>query len=50
MFKQHIQNMSGIQDGYLVFSLIVFFIGIVWWTFTADKKYLKDMEEKPFEN
>jgi cytochrome c oxidase cbb3-type subunit 4 len=53
MFKQHIQSMSGIQDGYLIFSLIVFFlffVGVLWWTFTADKSYIKDMEDKPFEN
>lgn len=53
MFKQHIQNMTGIENGYLIFSLIVFFVffvGVLWWTFTADKAYIKDMEDKPFEN
>ncbi len=53
MFKQHIQSMTGIQDGYLIFSLLVFmvfFAGVVWWLFKADKAYIKDMEQKPFEN
>lgn len=53
MFKQHIQNLSGIQNGYLIFSLIVFilfFVGVLWYVFKADKGYLKDMAEKPLEN
>jgi cbb3-type cytochrome oxidase subunit 3 len=53
MFKQHIQSMVGIESGYLIFSLIVFlsfFLGVLWWVVKADKKYIKDMEQKPFEN
>ncbi|MDP1727101.1 MAG: CcoQ/FixQ family Cbb3-type cytochrome c oxidase assembly chaperone [Bacteroidota bacterium] len=53
MFKQHIQNIPGIQSGYLIFSMlvfIVFFLGIIWWLFKADKAYIEDMKNKPFEN
>ncbi|OYU97104.1 MAG: CcoQ/FixQ family Cbb3-type cytochrome c oxidase assembly chaperone [Bacteroidetes bacterium B1(2017)] len=53
MFKQHIQSMVGIESGYLIFSLIVFmtfFVGVLWWVFKADKNYIKDMGNKPFEN
>lgn len=53
MFKQHIQSMVGIESGYLVFSLIVFltfFMGVLWWVYRADKKYISDMKNKPFEN
>lgn len=53
MFKQHIQSMVGIESGYLIFSLVVFlsfFIGVLWYVLKADKDYIKDMEQKPFEN
>lgn len=54
MFKQHIQNLTGVvHSGYLIFSLILFmafFIGVLWWLLKSDKEYFKDMEQKPFEN
>ncbi len=53
MFKQHLQNLSGFQNSYLIFSLIVFmvfFAGVLWFIFKADKRYLKEMAEKPLEN
>lgn len=53
MFKQHIQNLTGVfHSGYLIFSLIVFmtfFLGVLVWVFKADKSYIKDMEKKPLE-
>ena len=53
MFKQHIQSMVGIESGYLIFSLTVFlsfFLGVLWWVIKVDKNYIKNMEQKPFEN
>lgn len=45
--------MVGIESGYLIFSLLVFlgfFLGVLWWVIRADKNYIRDMKNKPFEN
>ncbi|GAB1449128.1 hypothetical protein MASR2M44_21510 [Bacteroidota bacterium] len=52
MFKQHISSMTGIENGYLIFSLVVFmafFTGVLIWTWKANKTYIDDMKNKPFD-
>ncbi|MFN7313657.1 MAG: CcoQ/FixQ family Cbb3-type cytochrome c oxidase assembly chaperone [Bacteroidota bacterium] len=49
--KQFLANVQGVEH-YLIFSMIVFllfFIGLLWWVFKADKKYIDKMEKLPFE-
>ncbi|MBP9187488.1 MAG: CcoQ/FixQ family Cbb3-type cytochrome c oxidase assembly chaperone [Bacteroidia bacterium] len=49
--KQFLGNVQGV-DGYLIFSLIVFllfFIGLLWWVFTADKDYINKMKNIPLD-
>lgn len=50
--KQFLANVQGV-DGYLIFSLIVFFlffVGLLWWVFTADKGYISKMKNIPLDN
>jgi hypothetical protein len=50
--KQFLANVQGV-DGYLIFSLVVFFlffVGLLWWVFTADKGYIKKMKNIPLDN
>jgi cbb3-type cytochrome oxidase subunit 3 len=47
--KQYLANVQGV-DGYLIFSMIVFmvfFIGLLFWVFKADKKYIDKMKNIP---
>jgi cytochrome c oxidase cbb3-type subunit 3 len=52
MFKQILESMSGIS----IFGLIsmifffLFFLGVIYWTIRADKKYLKKMENMPLDS
>lgn len=50
--KQFLANVQGV-DGYLIFSLLVFFlffVGLIWWVLTVDKKYINEMERIPLDN
>lgn len=50
--KQFLANVQGV-DGYLIFSLIVFFlffVGLLWWVYTADKDYINKMKNIPLDN
>ena len=50
--KQFLANVQGV-DGYLIFSLVVFFlffVGLLWWVFTADKGYINKMKNIPLDN
>jgi cbb3-type cytochrome oxidase subunit 3 len=50
--KQFLTNVEGV-DGYLIFSMIVFmlfFVGLLWWVFTADKEYIHKMKNIPLDN
>ncbi len=50
--KQFLANVQGV-DGYLIFSLVVFFtffVGLLWWVFRADKKYIEKMKNIPLDN
>jgi len=47
--KQYLANVQGV-DGYLIFSMIIFisfFIGLLFWVFKADKKYIDKMKNIP---
>ncbi|AMS27415.1 hypothetical protein AEM51_10680 [Bacteroidetes bacterium UKL13-3] len=49
--KQFLANVTG-MDGYLIFSMVVFFlffVGLIWWVYRADKSYIAKMEKLPFE-
>ncbi|HLP34241.1 MAG TPA: CcoQ/FixQ family Cbb3-type cytochrome c oxidase assembly chaperone [Bacteroidia bacterium] len=50
--KQFLYNVTGV-DGYLIFSMVVFilfFVGLLWWVFKADKTYINQMKNLPFDN
>jgi cbb3-type cytochrome oxidase subunit 3 len=49
--KQYLANVQGV-DGYLIFSMIIFisfFIGLLFWVFKADKKYIDKMKNIPLD-
>ncbi|MEI6507107.1 MAG: CcoQ/FixQ family Cbb3-type cytochrome c oxidase assembly chaperone [Bacteroidota bacterium] len=50
--KQFLGSVTG-MNGYLIFSMIIFitfFLGLLVWVFKADKKYIEEMENMPFDN
>jgi hypothetical protein len=50
--KQFLANVQGV-DCYLIFSLVVFFlffVGLLWWVYTADKDYINKMKNIPLDN
>jgi cbb3-type cytochrome oxidase subunit 3 len=49
--KQYLANVQGV-DGYLIFSMIVFilfFVGLLFWVFRADKNYIDKMKNIPLD-
>jgi cbb3-type cytochrome oxidase subunit 3 len=49
--KQYLANVQGV-DGYLIFSMIVFilfFVGLLFWVFKADKNYIDKMKNIPLD-
>ena len=52
MFKQIFESMSDIGVFGLVAMIFFFlvFLGIIYWTIKADKKYLKKMENMPLDS
>lgn len=47
--KGNLTTIDGIEI-YPIVSLVVFvvfFVGLFWWVFTADKKYIKEMGNQP---
>ena len=52
MFKQIFESMSDIGIFGLIAMIFFFliFLGIIYWTIKADKKYLKKMENMPLES
>jgi cbb3-type cytochrome oxidase subunit 3 len=51
MFKEVLQSIEGIEF-YTIISMIIFilfFIGMTFWLFKVDKKYIKQMSELPLE-
>lgn len=52
MEKEVLRAMEGV-GGYYIFSLImffVFFLGVVFWAFKADKDYMEKMGSLPLDN
>jgi cbb3-type cytochrome oxidase subunit 3 len=50
--KQFLANVQGV-DGYLIFSMVVFmlfFVGLIWWVFRADKQYTDKMKNIPLDH
>lgn len=51
MYKSVLQSIDNIAI-WPIISLSIFFIFfmvLLWWVFTADKKYIKQMENMPFD-
>ena len=51
MFKEVLQSIEGIEF-YTIVSMIIlilFFVGMTFWLFKVDKKYIKQMSELPLE-
>lgn len=51
MFKEVLQSIEGIEF-YTIVSMIIlilFFVGMTFWLFKVDKKYVKQMSELPLE-
>jgi cytochrome c oxidase cbb3-type subunit IV len=49
--KQFLANVTG-MDGYLIFSMVLFFlffVGLIWWVYKADQSYINEMEKLPFD-
>jgi hypothetical protein len=49
MYKNVLQNIDNIAI-WPVISFVIFFaffLGLLWWTFTADKKFIKYMSNLP---
>lgn len=49
--KQFLTHVTG-MEGYLIFSMVVFilfFVGLLWWVFTADKAYIEKMKNLPLD-
>jgi cbb3-type cytochrome oxidase subunit 3 len=52
MLKDFFESMSGISIFGLISMIFFFlvFLGVIYWVFTADKKYLKKMENMPLDS
>ena len=49
--KGHLESIDGIAS-YPIVSLVIFFVFFVvlfWWVFTANKDYIKEASELPFD-
>ena len=52
MLKDLFESMSGISVFGLISMIFFFliFLGVIYWVITADKKYLKKMENMPLDS
>jgi cbb3-type cytochrome oxidase subunit 3 len=52
MYKEILQSIHNVAiwpvTSFVIFFL--FFIMLLWWTFTANKKFLNEMAQKPLED
>ena len=52
MYKEILQSINNVAiwpvTSFVIFFL--FFIMLLWWTFTANKKFLNEMAQKPLED
>lgn len=51
MYKNVLQNISNIEIWPIISFVIffVFFLCLLWWVFTADKKFIKKMASLPID-
>lgn len=51
MYKNVLQNISNIEIWPIISFVIffVFFIGLLWWVFTVDKKFISRMASMPID-
>lgn len=51
MYKNVLQHIDNVAVWPIISFIIffLFFIGLLWWVFTADKKMIKKMSELPIE-
>lgn len=52
MYKNVLQSIGNIEIWPMISFAIffLFFLGLLWWVFTADKKYIKMMSEMPMDD
>lgn len=52
MFKHYFEGIQNIEIWPIISLTIffMFFIGLVFWVFKVDKKYINEMENLPLEN
>lgn len=52
MYKNVLQGIDNIAIWPVISFIIffVFFLALVWWAFTADKKFIQEMSNKPLED
>ena len=52
MYRSVLQSIDNIAIWPIISLSIffIFFIVLLWWVFTADKKYIHEMENMPFDN
>lgn len=51
MYKNVLQNISNIEIWPIISFVIffVFFLGLLWWVFTVDKKFISRMASMPID-
>jgi cbb3-type cytochrome oxidase subunit 3 len=51
MYKNVLQNIEHIAIWPMISFIIffLFFIGLLWWAFTANKKFINEMSEMPLD-
>ncbi|MBL7846753.1 MAG: cbb3-type cytochrome c oxidase subunit 3 [Cyclobacteriaceae bacterium] len=52
MYKEILQNIDHVAIWPMIsfFIFFSFFLCLLWWTFTVDRKYIRHMKEMPLEN
>ena len=52
MYKEILQSIDNVAIWPVISFVIffLFFIMLLWWTFTANKKFLNEMAQKPLED
>jgi cytochrome c oxidase cbb3-type subunit 4 len=52
MYKEVLRSIDNIEIWPIISFVIFFsfFIGLLWWTFSADKKFIDEMKHKPLQD
>lgn len=52
MYKDILRNIDNIAIWPMIsfFIFFLFFLILLWWVFTADKRYIRRMKQMPFED